>query len=93
VSKVVLDASPLLALLNRETGADKLTPQLLSMATSSTVNLAEVQAKLMHRGVPPDDAWAATLAPIREAADFTKEHARLAATPGCPDPYPGVVPG
>lgn len=80
MSRVVLDASALLALLNREPGADKLTPQLLSTAASSTVNLAEVQAKLVARGVNPDDAWQATLAPIREAVDFTADHARLAGT-------------
>lgn len=80
MSRVVLDASALLALLNREPGADKLTPQLLSTAASSTVNLAEVQAKLVARGVDPDDAWQATLAPIREAVDFTSNHARLAGT-------------
>jgi len=76
VNRIVLDASALLAVLNREPGADKLTPQLLSTAASSTVNLAEVQSKLVHRGLSPDDAWEATLSPIREAMAFTAEHAR-----------------
>jgi len=74
----VLDASAVLALLNGEPGTDKLTPQLLSMAASSTVNLAEVQAKLVDRGVDPNDAWEAALAPIRDVMDFTADHARLA---------------
>jgi len=78
MNRIVLDASALLAVLNREPGADKLTPQLLSSATSSTVNLAEVQSKLVARGLNPDDAWEATLSPIREAMAFTAEHAKTA---------------
>jgi ribonuclease VapC len=78
VSRIVLDASALLAVLNGEPGAEKLTPQLLSYAVSSTVNLAEVQAKLVARGLDPRDAWEATVSPIREASDFTAEQARLA---------------
>jgi len=75
---VVLDASAVLALLNNESGADELTPELLSDATCSTVNLAEVQAKLVSAGAAPDEAWEDTLSPIREAASFTDAHARIA---------------
>lgn len=78
MSKIVLDASALLALLNGESGADKLTPELLSTATASTVNLAEVQGKLVSRGLAPSDAWEATLSPIREATAFTAEHVQAA---------------
>lgn len=78
MNKIVLDASALLAVLNAEPGADKLTPELLSSAVSSTVNLAEVQIKLVQRGLDPRDAWEATLSPIQEAADFTAESARVA---------------
>jgi PIN domain nuclease of toxin-antitoxin system len=78
VNRIVLDASAILAVLNREPGADKLTPQLLSGASSSTVNLAEVQGKLVKRGLHADDAWEAALSPIREAVPFTAEHARTA---------------
>jgi ribonuclease VapC len=78
MNKIVLDASALLAVLNREPGADRLTPEMLSMATSSTVNLAEVQGKLVSMGLAPGDAWEATLSPIREAAAFTAEHAQAA---------------
>lgn len=80
MNRVVLDASALLALLNGEPGAEKLTPQLLSNAASSTVNLAEVQAKLVDRGLDPADAWEATLTPVHDAVDFTVEHARIAGT-------------
>jgi len=75
---VVLDASAVLALLNNESGADELTPELLSDATCSTVNLAEVQTKLVSAGAAPDEAWEDTLSPIREAAPFTDAHARIA---------------
>lgn len=78
MSRIVLDASALLALLNSEPGADKLTPELLNNAASSTVNLAEVQAKLVSRGMDPGDAWEAALAPVREAIDFSADHARIA---------------
>jgi ribonuclease VapC len=78
VSRIVLDASALLAVLNSEPGADKLTPELLITAVSSTVNLAEVQSKLVTRGLSPDRAWAAALVPVEEAIPFTSEHAKAA---------------
>jgi len=78
MNRVVLDASALLAVLNREPGVDKLTPELLSAAAVGTVNLAEVHGKLVDRGLRPDDAWEATLGPIGEAVPFTSQHARLA---------------
>jgi ribonuclease VapC len=78
MNKIVLDASALLAVLNAESGAERLTPELLSTATCSTVNLAEVQAKLVSRGLLPRDAWEATLSPILDTAAFTAEHAETA---------------
>jgi ribonuclease VapC len=78
VNRIVLDASVVLALLNNESGADRLTPELLSNSTSSTVNLAEVQTKLVSAGGRPDEAWEDTLSPIREAMPFTDEHAKIA---------------
>jgi len=78
VNSIVLDASALLAVLNREPGAEKLTPQLLSAAITSTVNLAEVQSKLVGRGIKPDEAWEATISPIRESAVFTDDQAKIA---------------
>ena len=78
MSRIVLDASAVLAILNREAGAEKLTPQLLSDATVSTVNLAEVQSKLVSRGLDPDDAWDAATGPVHETEPFTIEQARIA---------------
>ena len=78
MSRVVLDASALMAVLNREPGAEKLTPQIMSAAAASTVNLAEVHGKLIHRGLTPDDAWSATNGAIHEAVAFTAEQAKTA---------------
>lgn len=78
MNRIVLDASALLAVLNAEPCADQLTPELLSIAASSTVNLAEVQSKLVARGLSSDAAWLATLSPIAEAVPFSAEHAETA---------------
>lgn len=78
MSRIVLDASALLAVLNGESGAERLTPQLLNAATVSTVNLAEAQGKLVREGANPDEAWENILSPIREAAEFTAEQAKIA---------------
>ena len=78
MNNVVLDASALLALLNQEPGAEKLTPELLSGAVISTVNLAEVHGKLVGRGLRPDQAWEATMTSIGEAVPFEVDHAKLA---------------
>jgi ribonuclease VapC len=78
MNNVVLDASAVMAVLNQEAGADKLTPAVLDAAVSSTVNLAEVQSKLVKRGVPPDAAWRATRNSVREVVSFTADHAKAA---------------
>jgi len=77
MNRVVLDASAVLAILNQESGGETLTPELLSSAAISAVNLAEVHGKLVGRGLSPDDAWEAALSPIREVVPLTAEHARL----------------
>ena len=53
MDSIVLDASAVLAVLNHEAGADRLTPELLRKAVCSTVNLAEVQSKLVDCGIEP----------------------------------------
>jgi len=78
MSNAVLDASVILAIINREPGAEKLTPRLLAEAICSTVNLAEVQSKLVSQGWSPDEAWEDATAPIRGAISFTDEHAKIA---------------
>ena len=78
MSRVVLDASAMMAVLNREPGAEKLTPQIMNSAVASTVNLAEVHGKLVQRGFSPDDAWTAANGVIDEAVAFTAEQAKTA---------------
>jgi ribonuclease VapC len=80
MNKVVLDASAILALLNDEPGAEKITPELLSRATTSAVNLTEVQTILVREGGDPDESWALVLDPISDVEPFTAEHARIAGT-------------
>jgi ribonuclease VapC len=80
MNKVVLDASAILALLNGEPGAEKITPELLSRATTSAVNLAEVQTILVREGGDPDESWALVIDPISDVEPFTAEHARIAGT-------------
>jgi ribonuclease VapC len=77
MTRIVLDASAVLAVLNQERGAERLTPELLSGAVVSTVNLAEVQSKLVSRGVSSHDAWEATLSVVSEIVPFSHEQARL----------------
>ena len=47
MDEVVLDASAILALLQSERGAETLTDEILENAVASTVNLAEVQSRLV----------------------------------------------
>jgi ribonuclease VapC len=78
LNKLVLDSSAILAVVNAEPGHEKLTKELLAGAVASTVNLAEVQTKLVTRGWPPEMAWHDANGPINEAVTFEPEHARLA---------------
>jgi ribonuclease VapC len=78
VNRVVLDASAILAVISGEPGSEKLTPDLLARAVSSTVNLAEVQGKLVSRGWASEQAWEDATSPVREIMSFDEEHARIA---------------
>ena len=80
MNKIVLDASAILAMLNDEPGAEKITPELLSRATASAVNLAEVQTMLVREGGDPDESWALAIDPIPDIEPFTAEQARIAGT-------------
>ncbi|MGA2355022.1 MAG: type II toxin-antitoxin system VapC family toxin [Terriglobales bacterium] len=77
MSKVVLDASAILALLNAEPGTEMLTSEILSDSTCSTVNLAEVQSKLVSLGGTAEEAWDDALSPVRESTSFTEQHAKI----------------
>ena len=80
MNRVVLDASAILAMLNDEPGAEKITPELLSRATTSAVNLAEVQTILVREGGDPDESWALAVDPIPGVEPFTAHQARIAGT-------------
>lgn len=55
MSKYVLDASAVLALLNQEPGADQVEA-LLADSSISAVNAAEVLTKLVDAGMPDEEA-------------------------------------
>jgi ribonuclease VapC len=78
VNRIVLDASAILAILYREPGANKLTVDLLDQAVVSTVNLAEVQGKLVGDGWSPRDAWEDARSPAGHIAPFSVEQAEIA---------------
>jgi PIN domain nuclease of toxin-antitoxin system len=78
MNKVVLDASAILAFLQRERGADILTNEVLDRAIASTVNLAEVQTKLVKGGFSTDEAWEQTLSVVTAAEPYIDLHAKTA---------------
>jgi ribonuclease VapC len=74
---VVVDATALLAVLLSEPGADKVLP-VLERALVSAVNVAEVYAHLLHRGVAAELAWRSLEGLGFETCAFTADHARRA---------------
>lgn len=77
MTKAVLDASALLALLNGEPGAEKVA-EALPDALVSTVNYAEVVAKLVERGGAPEQIDAALRWVAVMTVDFDIDLARRA---------------
>ncbi|HEY1903890.1 MAG TPA: type II toxin-antitoxin system VapC family toxin [Terracidiphilus sp.] len=78
MNEVVFDASAMLALLHQERGEEKLTADLLARSVASTVNLAEVQSKLVKNGGDPDIAWRDALSAVQSVEPYTSDHARIA---------------
>ena len=78
MNKVVLDASAIIAVINAESGTEKLSAQLLARAVGSTVNLAEVQTKLLSRGWSSEQAWEDATSPVRDVLPFDEEQAKIA---------------
>jgi PIN domain nuclease of toxin-antitoxin system len=78
MNEVVFDASAMLALLQHEPGEEMLTADILVRSVASTVNLAEVQSKLVKMRNDPDRAWAAALASVNSVEPYTREQARIA---------------
>jgi len=72
VSDVVLDASALLALLNRESGHEEVA-RIISRAAISAVNLSEVATKLAESGMPGEAIRDALEGLALETHDFGRE--------------------
>jgi PIN domain nuclease of toxin-antitoxin system len=80
MNKAVLDASAILAVLFQERGAENLSDEILQGAVVSTVNLAEVQTKLVRMGHDPDKAWVDALLLETAPEPYTSERAKIAGT-------------
>ena len=78
MNEIVLDASVVLAVIQQERGAENLTAEVLSNAVISTVNLAEVQSKLVKHGYSPKQGWEDALKLVPSVQPFTSGHARIA---------------
>jgi PIN domain nuclease of toxin-antitoxin system len=78
MNEVVLDASAMLAYLQEERGAENLTKEILDHAVAGTVNLAEVQSKLVKKGRDPEEAWEEILSLVIAEEPFTSDQARIA---------------
>lgn len=78
MSRIVVDASVLLAVIHREPGSEKITAELLDKAAISTVNLAEVQGKLLDRGWTTEEAWEDAVGTVGAIEDFTSDQAKTA---------------
>lgn len=74
MAEAVLDASVLLAVINGEAGSETLYPYLAD-GLVSTVNLAEVAARLADYGMPPEQARQAIAYLGVETVPFTEDHA------------------
>jgi len=78
MSRAVLDASAILAILFEERGAENLTDEIMESAVVGAVNLAEVQSKLVKMGHAPESAWSDALLLKSEPEPFTADHAKIA---------------
>jgi ribonuclease VapC len=78
MTKIVLDASAMLAVLRNEAGSEKLPTEILRNAVGSSVNVAEVHTRLVSSGGDIDEAWEDTLSAISQVVPFTAEQAKIA---------------
>ncbi|HET9742691.1 MAG TPA: type II toxin-antitoxin system VapC family toxin [Terriglobales bacterium] len=77
MNEIVLDASAILAIIQREPGHEALTPDLLAHATASAVNVAEVHGKLISRGWSSQEAWEDAISPLHRIVSFDSTYARI----------------
>lgn len=78
MSKYVLDASAVLALLNQEKGQERVEG-VLNESVMSAVNFCEVMGKLIDAGLSEDDARDSLELLNIEVINFDKDMARVAA--------------
>ncbi|MCK4869603.1 MAG: type II toxin-antitoxin system VapC family toxin [Gammaproteobacteria bacterium] len=78
MSKMVLDASALLALINDEPGSDMVLDALPG-AVMSAVNLSEVVAVLIKVGMPDDEACLMVNSLVNNVVPFDRDQAHVAA--------------
>jgi PIN domain nuclease of toxin-antitoxin system len=74
----VLDSSAVLVLLQNEPGS-AIVAQLIHRALLSAVNLTEVHAKLIGKGLPALISWQRVIALQCHLCSYTEAHARIAA--------------
>jgi PIN domain nuclease of toxin-antitoxin system len=77
MSKFVVDASAILALLNQENGSENIA-QLIDNAIISSVNLSEVIAKLADAGIIEDDIQKILSSLNIEVVSFNQEQGFIA---------------
>lgn len=78
MNEIVLDASALLALINREKGYEDVQASL-SQAVMSTVNVSEVAAVLCNIGMPLDEIKPLIQDLLKKTIPFDEEQAFIAA--------------
>jgi ribonuclease VapC len=77
---IILDASAALAVILGERRARALTGEILRRSVISTVNLAEVQSKLVRAGYDPEIAWEDALSVTAAVEPYTAEQAKIVGT-------------
>jgi ribonuclease VapC len=78
MSRAVLDASAVLAVANAEPGAEHVTRRP-RRGVMSTVNVAEVYAKLLHKGVSPTEIALGVGSLVAEVVPFDRDQAEATA--------------
>lgn len=78
MTKIVFDASAVLALLNKETG-EEIVEQHLPNSILSTVNLAEAVAALIDIGISREEAESTITELVTEIISFDQQQACIAA--------------
>lgn len=78
MTECVLDASAILALLLSEPGSDAVAERIEG-SLASAVNISEVLAKLLERGIETEAAWSQIGPLMQTIVPFDAEQARLTA--------------